>query len=135
MSDKPLHATAAVALATALTLGLGGLLVTPLPASAQTADATPAAHTPMARALLLAPDQRAEVEDALRTMSPEVLLLTFARIHAAFRDQIGQDDLRLARALVDYALLTEAEMQTRGLDTPEDTDTAAAMLQLYELLL
>ena len=68
-------------------------------------------------------------------MAPDMLQLTFARIHAAFRAQIGQDDLSIARALVDYAMLTEAEMQARGLPHPESTATAGEMLLLYELVL
>ena len=83
----------------------------------------------------LGPHQRAEVEAALRAMPADLLYLTHARIHAAFRAQIGQDDLRLARALVDRALLTEAELHSRALPVPEGTASAAQMLTLYDLVL
>lgn len=83
----------------------------------------------------LDPHQRAEVETALRAMPADLLYLTHARIHAAFRAQIGQDDLRLARALVDRALLTEAELRSRALPVPEGSASAAQMLTLYELVL
>ena|SRR5690554_1221331 len=83
----------------------------------------------------LDPHQRAEVETALRAMPADLLYLTHARIHAAFRAQIGQDDLRLARALVDRALLAEAELRSRALPVPEGSGSAAQMLTLYELVL
>ncbi|KPQ08021.1 MAG: hypothetical protein HLUCCA12_02810 [Rhodobacteraceae bacterium HLUCCA12] len=120
-------------------LGLAALTFLPQPAPAQSAGATtasaPAPRRSLDDVLRLPATQRTDVEAALRDMPPERLYLTFARIHAAFRLQIGKDDLRLARALVDYALLTERELRLRGLSRPESTESAAEMLLLYELVL
>lgn len=129
MSDTLTHAAATAALISTLALGFG------LPPSAHAQTASPLAQVSLTEALQLDDSQRAEVEAALRIMPPDLLYLTFARIHAAFRAQIGQDDLRPARLLVDYALLTEAEMATRGLPHPASTETASDMLMLYELVM
>jgi polyisoprenoid-binding protein YceI len=134
MTAKTSFAAAPVALLSALTLGLI-FLVAPSGAPAQTSGASPVAHASLAGALQLDRAQRTEVETALRAMPPDTLYLTFARIHAAFRTQIGQDDLSIARALIDYALLAEAELRARGLPHPERTETAGEMLLLYELVL
>lgn len=134
MPTKTSTATTPVMLLSALVLGLSPLGA-PTGASAQTAGANAVAHIPLTEALQLDRSQRAEVEAALRAMPPDMLYVTFARIHAAFRNQIGQDDLRIARALVDYALLTESELRARNLRLPDDIDTAGEMLILYELVL
>jgi len=123
---------APVAFLSALTLGFL-CLAAPLSAPAQTA--TSVVHVALSDALQLDRSQRTEVEAALRAMPPDELYLSYARIHAAFRDQIGNDDLRVARALIDYALLAEAEMRSRSLPLPENTETAREMLHLYELVL
>lgn len=78
---------------------------------------------------------RAEIESALRSMSDSDLSLTYARIHATFRDYVGRDDLSVARALVDYAALAEAELGARSLPRPHGADSARAMLTTYELVL
>ena len=119
---------------TALAVVLIGALasgVSAPPVAAQTAAPAAPVHVQPR----LDPHQRAEVETALRAMPADLLYLTHARIHAAFRAQIGQDDLRLARALVDRALLTEAELRSRALPVPEGSGSAAQMLTLYELVL
>jgi len=123
-----------VALLSAMALALV-FFVAPSSAPAQTSGASPVAHVPLAEAVQLDRRQRTEVEAALRAMPPDVLYITFARIHAAFRTQIGQDDLSIARALIDYALLAEAELRARNLPHPESTETAGEMLLLYELVL
>lgn len=110
-------------------------LAAPLPLSAQSAATNPVVQILPSDALLLRPAQRAEVEDALRAMPPEMLYLTFARIHAAFRAHIGDDDLRVARVLVDYALLAEHELERRGIARPDSAESATEMLRLYELVL
>jgi len=134
MTARISFATAPVALFCALALCLIALAAPP-GVAAQTTGASPVAHTPLSATLQLDQSQRTEVEAALRAMPPDMLYLTFARIHAAFRAQIGQDDLSIARALVDYAMLAEAEMHARGLPHPESTATAGEMLLLYELVL
>ncbi|MCA2012952.1 hypothetical protein [Pararhodobacter sp. CCB-MM2] len=78
---------------------------------------------------------RAEIVAALRSMNNAELGLTYARLHATFRDYIGRDDLSVARALVDYATLAEAELGSRGLRRPSGTESAQAMLTTYELIL
>lgn len=78
---------------------------------------------------------RTEVETALLAMSDDDLALTYARIHTTFLDYIGRDDLSVARALVDYAALTETELIRRGLGRPANTESAGAMLMTYELVL
>ncbi|PWE27988.1 hypothetical protein [Pararhodobacter marinus] len=78
---------------------------------------------------------RTEVETALRAMSDSDLSLTYARIYATFRDYVGHDDLSVARALVDYAVLAQAEMEARGIRRPSGTPTAREMLTTYELVM
>ncbi|GAB4264987.1 MAG: hypothetical protein Kow0013_12670 [Pararhodobacter sp.] len=85
--------------------------------------------------LRMSPAARAEVERALRDMTDADLALTYARIHATFRDYIGQDDLSVARALCDYALLAEIELRRRGLGRPAGTQAASDMLLTYQLVL
>ena len=78
---------------------------------------------------------RAEVENALRGMSNADLSLTYARIHATFREYVGHDDLTVARALVDYATLAEAELFRRNILRPTGTESAAEMMITYQLVL
>jgi len=78
---------------------------------------------------------RAEVEAALRDMDSPTLVLTYARIHATFRAFLGHDDLSVARALIDYAALAQAELARRGLSHPSGTDSAGDMALAYELVL
>ncbi len=104
-------------------------------ARAQTALQTSISLTLPLTELRMTPGARAEVETALRGMSDRDLSLTYARIHATFRDYIGQDDLTVARALIDYAMLAESEMFTRNVLRPSGTDTAREMLTTYELVL
>jgi hypothetical protein len=86
-------------------------------------------------ALRMEPQVRAEVETALRRMTDSELRLTYARIHATFRAFLGHDDLSVARALLDYATLTQAELDRRNLSRPEGTESAAGMGIAYELVL
>lgn len=104
-------------------------------ARAQTAVQTEISLTLPLDTLRMTAQARAEVESALRTMSNADLSLTYARIHATFRDYIGQDDLTVARALCDYAMLTEAELLARGVQRPAGTESAREMLTTYELVL
>ena len=91
---------------------------------------------PMASAeVQMASGARTEVETALRGMSNLDLSLAYARIYATFRDYIGHDDLSVARALVDYAALAQAELDTRGIRRPSGTPSAREMLTTYELVL
>ena len=124
------------ALTGALVMGLACLYAPALPVAAQT-QATTVAHAslPEGLQLLAGERERERVQEALRSMAPDMLYLTFARIHAAFRQQIGRDDLRLARALIDYAALAESELAARGLERPDATESASEMLRLYELVL
>lgn len=78
---------------------------------------------------------RGDVRSALQGMDTRTLSLTYARIHATFRELIGADDLSLARALIDYAALTEAELAQRAATRPAGTESAAEMMRLYELVL
>lgn len=78
---------------------------------------------------------QAEVESALRAMSNSDLSLTYARIHATFREYVGHDDLSVARALVDYAMLAEAELFRRNILRPSGTESSAQMLITYQLVL
>lgn len=105
----------------------------PAPLQAQTRIAVPAGGS--GAALQIRADARAEVEDALRRMSDSELQLAYARIHATFRQQLGADDLRIARALIDYAMLAQAELAARRLPLPATAEPADAMLRLYELIL
>lgn len=78
---------------------------------------------------------RSEVQATLHRMSDADLRLTYARLQATFRLHIGDDDLTLARALVDYALLAEAELTARQLPRPPGTEAARDLLMTYELIL
>jgi len=124
------RATLSGPLVCALMIALAGT-----PAPAQTRQSTPVALIAPAEIPLLGQTERARIEAALGAMSAQDLHLTFARIHAAFRAHIGDDDLRLARALIDCAFLTEAELARRGFAPPDGTESAGEMLRLYELVL
>ncbi|MCC0076037.1 MAG: hypothetical protein H6898_05545 [Rhodobacter sp.] len=104
-------------------------------ARAQTALQTEISLTLPLNALRMSAQARVEVEQALQAMSDADLSLTYARIHATFRDYIGQDDLTVARALCDYAMLAEAELVARGVLRPAGTESARDMLMTYELVL
>ena len=104
-------------------------------ARAQTTLQTAISLTQPLPELRLSAAARSEVETALRAMTDGDLALTYARIFATFRDYVGQDDLSVARALVDYAALAEAELSRRGLARPANTHGAAQMLQTWELIL
>jgi hypothetical protein len=78
---------------------------------------------------------RADVQSALQAMPNRELSLTYARIHAVFRSYLGNDDLSVARALIDYAALAETELARRGLPRPDGTEGAAEMNLAYELVL
>jgi len=104
-------------------------------ARAQTALQTEISLTLPLTELGMSPGVRSEVQAALHTMDDAALSLTFARIHATFRTYIGEDDLTVARALVDYAMLTEAELFARGVMRPAGTESAQDMLTTYQLVL
>jgi hypothetical protein len=78
---------------------------------------------------------RAEVAAALAAMPDRELSLAYARIHATFRDWLGRDDLSVARALIDYASLAEAELRRRSIALPPGTESAERMNLAYELVL
>jgi hypothetical protein len=104
-------------------------------ARAQTALQSDISLTLPITQLRMTPEARREVQRALDAMSNADLSLTYARIHATFRSYIGEDDLTVARALVDYAMLTEAELFARGVMRPTGTDSAQDMLMTYQLVL
>lgn len=104
-------------------------------AQAQTAMETAISLTLPLTELRMSSRARSEVESALRAMSDRDLSLTYARIHSTFRTYVGDDDLSVARALVDYALLAEAELFARGIQRPSGTQSARDMLTAYELVL
>ncbi|MCB1391038.1 MAG: hypothetical protein KDK12_18130 [Rhodobacteraceae bacterium] len=104
-------------------------------AHAQTALETQISLTLPLADLRMTDSARAEVLTALDAMSDSDLSLTYARIFATFRDYIGEDDLTVARALVDYAMLTEAALDARGVRRPSGTESARSMLTTYELVL
>lgn len=81
------------------------------------------------------PRVQSEVAAALSAMPDGELSLTYARIHAAFRQFLGHDDLSVARALIDYATLAETELRRRDLARPPGTDSASGMHLAYELVL
>lgn len=83
----------------------------------------------------MAPQAQAEVAALLGAMSDRDLALAYARIHATFRRFLGHDDLSVARALIDYASLAEAELARRGLPRPAGTESASGMRIAYELVL
>jgi hypothetical protein len=68
-------------------------------------------------------------------MDNRTLTLSYARIHATFREFLGHDDLSVARALIDYAVLAEAELMRRGLPLPQGTEGSERMNLAYELIL
>ncbi|MFN4099411.1 MAG: hypothetical protein ACK4GT_06510 [Pararhodobacter sp.] len=113
-------------------LGIGRALPV---AQAQSAVQTEIALILPLADLRMTESARNEVLTTLRGMSDTDLRLTYARLCATFRAHIGDDDLSLARALVDYALLTEAEMDIRGVPRPAGTDAARELLKTYELVL
>jgi len=104
-------------------------------ARAQTALQTEISLTLPISQLRMSNEARIEVQHALDVMSDSDLSLTFARVHATFRRYIGEDDLTVARALIDYAMLTEAELFARGVMRPTGTDSAQDMLLTYQLVL
>lgn len=104
-------------------------------ARAQTALQSEISLTQPLPELRLSGTARAEVESALRAMTDADLAMAYARIFATFRDYVGQDDLSVARALVDYAALAEVELARRSLARPSNTHGAAQMLQTWELVL
>lgn len=104
-------------------------------ARAQTALQTSISLTQPLPEIRLSPAARTEVDLALRAMTDADLSMTYARIFATFRDYVGQDDLSVARALIDYAALAESELSRRGLSRPSNTHGSAQMLQTWELVL
>lgn len=85
--------------------------------------------------LVMDPKAQAEVDASLRRMDDWELMLTYARIHATFRRFLGHDDLSVARALIDYATLAQAELDRRGLPRPAGTESAMNMGIAFELVL
>lgn len=81
------------------------------------------------------PHAQAELIQSLRDLPGQDLSLAYARIHATFRLQLSAQDLSVARALVDYAVLTAAELARRNIALPAGAETPAEMLRLYELVL
>lgn len=124
--------TLAISVFGAAVFGLGRFVEE---ARAQTALQTEISLNLPMDTLRMSASARAEVEAALSAMSDSDLSLTYARIHATFRDYIGRDDLTVARALCDYAFLAEGELASRGLLRPAGTDSARDMLITYELVL
>lgn len=104
-------------------------------ARAQTALQTDISLTLPFSQLQMTSAARAEVQQALHAMDNADLSLTYARIHTTFRSYIGDDDLTVARALIDYASLAEAELFARGVLRPVGTDSAQDMLVTYQLVL
>jgi hypothetical protein len=104
-------------------------------ARAQTALQTDISLTLPITQLRMTNQARVEVQSALHSMSNADLSLTFARIHTTFRSYIGEDDLTVARALIDYAMLAEAELFARGVLRPTGTESAQEMLMIYQLVL
>lgn len=104
-------------------------------AEAQTVMETSIALTLPTTELQVSRAARVGIEQSLRAMNNEALSLTYARLHATFRDYIGRDDLSVARALVDYAMLAEVELTARGIRRPVGTQSAAEMLVTYQLVL
>lgn len=104
-------------------------------ARAQTALQTEISLTLPISQLQMTNAARVEVQNALREMNSADLSLTYARIHSTFRSYIGEDDLTVARALIDYASLAEAELFARGVMRPAGTDSAQDMLVTYQLVL
>jgi hypothetical protein len=115
----------------------GASLMTPGRVEAQTAGPVlpPVAAGLPGLTLQMSPQVRAEVQSALQAMPNRELSLTYARIQTVFRTYLGNDDLSVARALIDYAALAETELMRRGLPRPEGTESAAWMNLAYELVL
>lgn len=121
-------------------LALAAALLAPLaipPALADPATPELAARAAGLSGMALRMDApvQAEVAATLRRMTDSELRLTYARIHATFREFLGHDDLSVARALLDYATLTQAELDWRNLARPEGTESAAGMAIAFELVL
>ncbi len=104
-------------------------------AKAQTALQTDISLTLPITELRMTNGARIEVQAALNAMASADLSLTYARIHTTFRSYIGDDDLTVARALIDYAMLAEAELFTRGILRPMGTESSQEMLTTYQLVL
>lgn len=104
-------------------------------AHAQTLFETEIALTLPLAELRMTASARSEVEHALRSLNDSDLSLTYARINATFREYVRHDDLSVARALVDYATLAEAELVRRNILRPTGTESAADMLITYQLVL
>jgi len=140
-SDKDPNETRGMSLnAFGLALGVFGASVFGIgrfhsEAKAQTMLETSISLTLPLSELRMSAAARAEVETALRAMSDSDLSLTYARIHATFREYVGHDDLSVARALVDYATLAESELGRRNILRPNGTDSSAQMLITYQLVL
>lgn len=83
----------------------------------------------------LAQSDQERLRAALRTMKAAELSLTYARIHTTFRALLSHQDLSAARTLVDYAAVTDAEMQRRRVARPASTESPRAMMLLFELVL
>lgn len=135
--SRPLGARLALRML-ALTLSVFGASVfAPMrlvsPARAQ--SLSPAAVEVTGLALQMQPQVRVEVASALSAMPDAQLGLTYARIHATFREFLGHDDLSVARALIDYAALAETELTRRGLPLPQGVEPSAGMYLAYELVL
>jgi hypothetical protein len=81
------------------------------------------------------PAARTEVQAALQAMQDAELSLAYARIHATFRAQLGQADLSVARALVDYAQLAAIELARRNVSLPVGSESPSEMRRLYDLVL
>ena len=104
-------------------------------AKAQTALQTEVSLTLPITELRMTNTARVEVQAALHAMANSDLSLTYARIHTTFRSYIGDDDLTVARALIDYAMLAEAELFARGVLRPMGTESSQEMLTTYQLVL
>lgn len=129
----PLNAVAlSLSVFSAAIFGLGRFV---REAEAQTVMETSIALTLPTTELQVSRAARVDIEQSLRAMNNEALSLTYARLHATFRDYIGRDDLSVARALVDYAMLAEVELTARGIRRPVGTQSAAEMLVTYQLVL
>lgn len=122
----------------ALTLSVFGAstaLPIRLVSQARAQSLPPAAAELAGLRLQIQPEVGAEVATALAAMPDRQLGLTYARIHHTFREFLGHDDLSVARALIDYAALAEAELGRRGLALPAGAEPAARMHLAYELVL
>lgn len=96
---------------------------------------TPSSHHFAAEDILMTNAALAEIRATLVKMDDTELNAAYITIDAAFRNSIGHDDLSVARALCDYAILVEAELTARGRSLPPDTIESRDMLLLYELVL